>query len=607
MFIKKVEISNYKAFNRPDPIEFHSNGMNIVVGKNNAGKTALLEVLALDFKNDPHKSLHTRPSDNSQVTWSLWYEKEEIRELIGQLLKIPKARSYPAKVALDECIRWLETPGLTQGTYKTDSEGNTEIVQAAFGAYEHDGASRQSKYPYILISYSEEDVPELRGGQTTVSFGETLDMQLFSQAKNRVYLFDSERPRIGQCSHGTSAVLKTDVSNLPEVLDVLGKNPERNRRFNQYVSRVLPMVKWVAVKNLPNNMLEAHIWMIPPDTERDDLTVSLLKSGTGIGQVLAMLYVVFTADTPKVIVIDEPQSFLHPSAIRELIGVFKEFSQHQYIIATHSPLILSIARPCTITQISHNGNEASLVQSDSDEVEAIRTSLDDLGLRVSDVFGFDQVLWVEGVTEEKCFPLILGSFAEETARGLLIRAVKNTGDFAQKKKSRIELVFDIYSRMSDNQPLVPSAVGFLFDRESLSESDREDLQRHSSHPVEFLPYRLYENYLLWPEAIAAVLKSEDTGSNKELTDKTVQQWIEQSKQNDSYLPRGKDPSECDWQEWRKNVHGASLLKDLFRELSENRVEYQKTRHSVLLTKWLIENRKEALKGLGEFLRETISL
>ena len=69
------------------------------------------------------------------------------------------------------------------------------------------------------------------------------------------------------------------------------------------------------------------------------------------------------------------------------------------------------------------------------------------------------------------------------------------------------------------------------------------------------------------------------------------------------MPNGTAKADYDWQEWCKIVDGASLLGDLFAKLSECRVEYRKTRHSPLLTEWLIRNHKEELKELGDFLRE----
>lgn len=48
MFIKKLQVFNYKSYLDSGLMEF-SPGINIIVGRNNAGKTSLLEVLTLDF------------------------------------------------------------------------------------------------------------------------------------------------------------------------------------------------------------------------------------------------------------------------------------------------------------------------------------------------------------------------------------------------------------------------------------------------------------------------------------------------------------------------------------------------------------------------------
>jgi recombinational DNA repair ATPase RecF len=56
MYIKKLQVYNYKSYFDSGVMEF-TPGVNIIVGKNNAGKTSLLEVLTLDFENQPHRSL----------------------------------------------------------------------------------------------------------------------------------------------------------------------------------------------------------------------------------------------------------------------------------------------------------------------------------------------------------------------------------------------------------------------------------------------------------------------------------------------------------------------------------------------------------------------
>jgi len=70
----------------------------------------------------------------------------------------------------------------------------------------------------------------------------------------------------------------------------------------------------VSVQPIGSNQAEIYLWNVRPDTGRDDLKIKLIDSGTVVGQVLARLYVVLESSSPKTIIIDEPNSFLHPAA-----------------------------------------------------------------------------------------------------------------------------------------------------------------------------------------------------------------------------------------------------------------------------------------------------
>ena len=128
---------------------------------------------------------------------------------------------------------------------------------------------------------------------------------------------------------GPGSTLESDASNLPLVLNFLQtKNMTRFQRFNEFVHLVFPEITQITVPAISNSHARILVWSIDPASERDDLAVPLVQSGTGIGQVLAMLYVVLTSEDPRMIIIDEPQSFLHPGAIRKLFDIFKQHLQH---------------------------------------------------------------------------------------------------------------------------------------------------------------------------------------------------------------------------------------------------------------------------------------
>lgn len=58
MYLSKFQLFKYKSFLDSCLLEF-TPGINIVVGQNNAGKTALLEALSLNFDNILHRSIKT--------------------------------------------------------------------------------------------------------------------------------------------------------------------------------------------------------------------------------------------------------------------------------------------------------------------------------------------------------------------------------------------------------------------------------------------------------------------------------------------------------------------------------------------------------------------
>ncbi len=60
MYLSSFRIENYKSFRTTDVISL-TPGFNVIVGQNNAGKTALVEALSLTGGNVPHRSLIALP------------------------------------------------------------------------------------------------------------------------------------------------------------------------------------------------------------------------------------------------------------------------------------------------------------------------------------------------------------------------------------------------------------------------------------------------------------------------------------------------------------------------------------------------------------------
>jgi hypothetical protein len=172
-----------------------------------------------------------------------------------------------------------------------------------------------------------------------------------------------------------------------------------------------------------------------------------------------------------------------------------------------------------------------------------------------------------------------------------------------KKAHFADVMFDLYKRISGGNNLSPPAVGFVFDKECLSELEIEDIERRKPHPIKFIKRRMYENYLLHPGAIAWVLNPEDKEQKQCLTGEEIREWLESNKLNKDYFSKTSTEEELSDSQWvDKNIDGAKLLDALFANFSEARVEFRKTKHSVMLTEWLLENNLDSFAELVQFLR-----
>jgi len=622
MLISNIQILNYKSFRDSGWIEFRP-GINIITGQNSAGKTALLEALTLDFKNLPHKSLSTLPTPSSpldtqsKVNFSINLTEQEVIEIAAQITKpylIPQPASNDIPEAIELFQAWLDYPILQKCRLSIDGIStlivNDSSKELAFGLYEtvsvasgmciHIQPQEDMKGRLISSSCSTQNI------QVNVGvFG-----QFFKIVQKRIYRFLAERLNVSTCGRTFSSELLSNASNLPEVLGIMqGENPELFNLFNKYISIIFPQIKRITVAQGQN--IEIKVWHVEPSTYRNDLSFPLSACGTGIGQVLSILYVVLTAHHPRVVIIDEPQSFLHPGAAKKLIEVLKEigksgsFPQHQYIISTHSPTIIASAEPTTIVMLRYIETcETALSMMNSEDTRELRTLLDEVGVRLSDVFGMDKILWVEGPTEEKCYPLIIKEILKKPLRGIQILAIKNTGDLEGK---RAHVIFDVYDKLSGTQNLFPPAIGFLFDRELRTIQEIDDLRKRSSNPVKFLPRRMYENYLLHSEAIATVLNNLDEYRKNFITASDINELLNEARQQKDYFPKTISNHKILDHHWVDiHIDGARVLKDIFSKLSESRVEFSKTRDSVKLTEWLILNQPDSLEEISKLLDEVLA-
>lgn len=528
-----------------------SAGINLILGPNHAGKTALLEGLRLDFEFNAYRNSKLRrktegkrkAASTAKVSFTLshgelWEILRDQRDQIGiplisGLLSIFKSNAAHDKEQIQKFVDEVFNKEFytIDALYTKSKEPHSDRLSPAkfpsFGDY--DVGNEQEKHPFAWCQINDEG--RLVVVDTQFSGDEHFDVgvNVLDAIKARLYNFKAERFNVGKYIAGLGRRLESDARNLPEVLGNLqGETPARFRLLNQHFQTIFPQIYEVSARTVPNDSQPygPSREIIVYEVESSDLedAIPLSHGGTGLGQVLAMLYVLVESSQPQVIIIDEPQSFLHPGAVRKLFEIFSLYPQHQYIISTHLPYIIHAAKPSTITLVTKEpGQESRLQPIDVNETQELNTCFDQVGARLSDVYGADNILWVEGPTERDCYPMILEKYSQHRLMGTEVVPVLSVDEVLGKGADR---VVGIYRQLSQGKGLRPPAIGFIFDRECRKEEKRKDFERQLDGKVRFLNRRMYENYLLEPQAIAAVLKEMPGVDKRAVTAKKIKSWLE---------------------------------------------------------------------------------
>lgn len=597
MKLTAISVENYKSYLEKQTISV-DHGFNVFLGANNAGKTTMLEALDVDFGvNIPHRSIKNlpdydaQPSGSTRMSISLEVNAYEMRDPQKRNLQIGIAEEWRKLIygfsnPTDGIIPTLMKNPRVELVYSFGGGHRSLLTTSVLG--ENFSGGDSNSISVVVEAEARDDGTLSYRSNTSFSGGfHGPFANMLQRLTSSFYRFSAHRRPAGRCNETSHpVVLAPDAANLAYCLNVLQSvDAHGHQILCEWINRIFPAIQWVQATPRPGNIFEIECLPLPPSARRPDLAVPLDKMGSGIGNVIAMLYIVLTARFPRVIAIDEPNSFLHPKALRELLQIFAiEGKIHQYLLTAHSADVLIAVPPSLVTLFEIRNGTTTVHQVRGNELIAIREELSELGIRMTDLHGRDRVLWVEGQTEELVLPELLRNFCPEIAPGTAALRVEHTGTFEKKGVDPKE-VAALYKRLTTSTALVPPMVAILLDRETRSKEECERLSTSSNGTLRFLNEAMLENYVLNPDAISNVLKNHG-------------ELVSPSEIQDS-LTTSLDSS--------KQVDGAKILKSIFDHFTQARTEFKKTRDVPFMITWLLENNPKFLKPLGDFLRNLFGL
>jgi energy-coupling factor transporter ATP-binding protein EcfA2 len=503
--LTRLVLTNFKAFKHAE-IELPLTGVVLLVGANNVGKSALLsaiDILANREGRVPHR--HSGSSEGAEIRARFTLTDDDRNRLFS--------------IDGQDPHRWLETaafqwidwhyvepaPGVLSpaGLMTSDTSGNETVIgQIDYAVGSATGQFSSSQIPNLLRanelpsgafplsphgSFSGEVIADATG----TYFGPLSD--LLNEWRQNVYHFRALRTGTDRSRQLRSLPdLDPTGLNLPEALTHLYHND---------------VVAWNAVTNAAREVVPDVGELVVP-TSGDQVEVAfqdphlgvrhnIKDLGTGVEQVLLTAYVGVTQPAGSLVIVEEPETNLHPEAQRRLLLFLLEWSaQRLFLVSTHSTVFLDRGAgdvPVWLLQRQHGVATVSRANTSLGDV------LREIGVRLSDVLSADRVLVLEGPTDAD---ILTAWFPILPITPRLALASGHGGDAAWQTEALRDWV--------EKADVLERRILFLRDRDELPAETIHQLEGRGT--VRVFQRREIENYLLDADAIVAVLQTRLLGA-----------------------------------------------------------------------------------------------
>ncbi len=249
--------------------------------------------------------------------------------------------------------------------------------------------------------------------------------------------------------------------------------------------------------------------------------VGLMGKGMRSIYMLSLLetYISEQSRIPSIIVVEDPEIFLHPQLQKTCSEILYRLSKkNQVIFKTHSPDLLFNFSIRQIRQVVLDEERYSVIREKAD----LGQILDDLGYGANDLLNVSFVFIVEGKQDKSRLPLLLEKYYSEIYddKGNLTRisiittnSCTNIKTYANLKYMNQVYLRDQFLMIRDGDGKDPEELASQlcrnYDERSLEDADR--LPKVTRRNVLILKYYSFENYFFNPTIMAklGIVKSED--------------------------------------------------------------------------------------------------
>lgn len=436
MYISNIALTNYRGIKEKRDINLSR--FSSIVGKNDAGKTIVLNAIAsfLDVKSFPITSTDFNINNHS-IEMEFSFKSSEIIDLLSSKVKskVKKAEGLDEfiqdfifdetivykRVTTKECKTWpseyilindFEREDL-KGLYCKSDEEISAIIESNVIEIPIEGKGRNSKaekIKHIKLHFVNEP---------RANFWLADDMKIASLFPD-VEMFKAD--------YGLEADTKFKTASVSEIEEYFTREQVRFEDFQKEINiemkkeaDILKSYMQEYASNLqdiditPNVVWKDAIKSVDVSFQfnGDEKFIPMTHKGTGYRRLFMVARFRYLAEKSKgnniIYLIEEPETFLHPTAQQDLLSALKELSdENQVVITTHSPVFAGATDVNGVVLCTKGGQSNYENVRDGKEQEFLLKIIDELGIKPSYNLRdhHEHLLFVESTNDMKFYDII---------------------------------------------------------------------------------------------------------------------------------------------------------------------------------------------------------
>ncbi len=365
-FLKNVQLSGYKSIKNVD-IDFE-NGLNIIIGKNAAGKTNFLSFLDVIIKK-------TQKIYFDYYSKLLFFGKDEY--LIEKESKFQKENNLDANFFVNEIIK----------------KNKKKIERTQLKLFYHSTLIKHGvpeNYLFVDKSFSF----ELSNGEIDSNLVELVINQGFPKFTSNLFY--------SVIYNFTIKKLKVNLKNIKDTIQLISEKINLLKIDLQKYSNINDIrlnKSYSIIKNEFNNYYLINNLSLEFKIENSWLPFSDLSDGTKrlfyiISEVA--IHTDINENQLRIILLEEPELGIHPHQLHGLMQFLKEQAEgKQIIISTHSPQVLNILGKKELNKIiiaTSEGKKGTVLKHLSEEQKnKAKSYMDDDALFLSDYWMYSDL------------------------------------------------------------------------------------------------------------------------------------------------------------------------------------------------------------------------